>query len=47
MTHLRTPLIIASFINGLFAVESARAFYFVVEYGLVENAEVAAFIALE
>ena len=45
--HLRAPLIIASFVNGLFAVESAWALDLVVEYRLVEYAEVAAFVALE
>ena len=44
---LRPPLVIASFVHRVFAVEAARALNLVVEYGLVEYAEVAAFVALE
>ena len=44
---LRTPLVIARFINWIFAVESAWTLDLVVENGLVENPEVAAFVALE
>ena len=40
-------MIITCVINRLFAVESAWAFNLVVEQGLVENTEVAAFVALE
>ena len=44
---LRTPLIIASFIDRIFAVETAWAFNLVIEYSLVEYAEISTFVALE